>query len=214
MQGSQKIESDPISQESQEIVEICETPGDGNCFFYALCRALNSAGLSCTIQDLRHLVASRVLNENDESTTFAISTWIILYRDALKESDYRLLSEYKHVQDIANESTLNIQSRTQLYRSIMSPDYWGDEFAIRTLEDLLRLTILIWNKDMQSPMHTRTFSEIKERNLGGFRKIHWYILLLFSPSSRHYEGLSVNSQMIFTFATLPSQIKTSFHLIE
>jgi hypothetical protein len=104
---------------------------------------------------LRTLVASRVLDRTDEESERMIETWRRLWGDACRELAEQqqqqqqqqpcapppILHELQHLDESispAESGPLPLAQRRALYRNMMDARrYWGDEFALRTLETAL-----------------------------------------------------------------------------
>lgn len=139
-------------------------PGDGNCLFSSVARILldwldrcdaGAAGASALpaptgedVRDvatyLRSLVATRVLDPGDVESEQMIETWRRLWADARRDGtadSAAMLAELQHLDATIpppEAGPLTLAQRRSLHRNMMRPQrYWGDEFALRTLEAAL-----------------------------------------------------------------------------
>jgi hypothetical protein len=142
-------------------------PGDGDCLFSSVALILldwldrqeeDGARQEVPAQDvrdvaryLRSLVASRILDRTDEESERMLATWRRLWADARAEAAKgdaaALTQELQHLDesicgggggDTGDPPPLTLAQRRALFRNMMDPRrYWGDEFALRTLEACL-----------------------------------------------------------------------------
>lgn len=81
---------------SQMVITISTSVGDGSCFFDSIAQILRSAGQAATIETVRKLVASTVLDVDDDAATATMLQWRELVYGALKERDAALIEEFGH----------------------------------------------------------------------------------------------------------------------
>jgi hypothetical protein len=182
---------------------------------------------------LRSLVASRVLDRTDEESERMIDTWRRLWGDAWKE--YReqkdqkpgaappILLELQHLDESispADAGPLPLPQRRALYRNMMEPRrYWGDEFALRTLETALngrfcvvdeRLNVIKRESNETSRVSTlcRIPGDILPEDRGPFLGV----LLL---RHGHYEpAASDDGQMAWDLRDLPLQLQRVLNYLQ
>ena len=123
----------------------------GDCLFAAVQHALDDTDTS--IQDLRRMVTAPILAGTDRFTEATIEQWVLMYREAALQpavSDAHAaadscMEEVQHVRCVARESLpLTEEARQRLADTMLSPRYWGDEFALRVMQEALRVRMLVW----------------------------------------------------------------------
>lgn len=134
------------------ILQPLRTPGDGNCLFSAVAqivadrltqgRGVTQDQLAGVTQFLRARVAERVLRERDAEVNETVASWYRLWRGALREKDRELMEEFKHMRNVGHP--LTALDRRVLFRNMMNAGvYWGEEFALRSLERTLRCRLCV-----------------------------------------------------------------------
>lgn len=153
-------------------------PGNGDCLFYAVGRILidwldrlgmEAAGLGSAsapaaavapepptraeldevARYLRGRVAARVLDPEDEGSEETLAAWWRLWSDAQREKNAELMVETRHMQGVAG-GALTLADRRLIFRNMMDPRiYWGDDFALRSLEAVLGCRLCVVNESMR-----------------------------------------------------------------
>lgn len=203
-------------------IHIVRVPGDGNCLFTCISKAMVSVRRNATVYQLRKMVASRALDRTDKQFNDTLQTWCDLARAALQNGE-TMAHELAHVSPVAVRkpfvSKWNSVDRSLVYTNMMSPrKYWGDEIALDTLQRLLNVRFLVYNsalrtamKPMPSSSSSQTFivleisgqhynligasiETIKGRAAGGAAAVA-------ATSEDHY---------VFSIASLPPPIRREF----
>lgn len=213
--------------ESHGAADTCETGSS------AAIPSPSSEDVCDVARYLRSLVASRVLDRTDEESERMIETWRRLWGDAWKE--YReqkdqkpdatppILLELQHLDESispADAGPLPLSQRRALYRNMMEPRrYWGDEFALRTLETALngrfcvvdeRLNVIKRESNETSRVSTlcRIPGDILPEDRGPFLGV----LLL---RHGHYEpAASDDGQMAWDLRDLPLQLQRVLNYLQ
>lgn len=191
--------------------QIHPTPLDGNCFFSAMKRALDSIGLVYTIEHLRSVTAYPILDSKDLIASNTLKTWYDLVRQAIKSQDLELLTEYKHVLPIAHVSNpLSIENRKLVAYEMMNKQFWAEEHCIRVLERRLEMRVLVLEYDFKYqkllPHHAL------DHGPASVPQEYYTLFLLTNDRGKHYENLSYTGQFVIHVSQLPICIRQLFHL--
>lgn len=198
-------------------LNIQQVPGDGDCLFYSVAHILRNwylrkaeggggvseAGaesvpdLESFCKYLRSKVALRVLDESDAQCSDMIQTWHKLWRDAVKEKDMEMIHEMKHMLNVL-QPTSTVDRRV-LFKNMLDPSiYWGDEFALQSMEDFLGCMFVVVNDRFAFVQR-----QYKPETLLTPR---WISMLLLRGC--HYEALQDNSgKFCWSLEELPSLIQ-------
>ena len=178
----------------REPYDVClvETKMNGDCLFSSVGKALKTS-----VQSLRKIVAySILLNENQSTVQF----WRELYHSFMTENNETMLNEYKHIECVSNiplDTDLTMRDKKLVIREMMKSSFWGEEYAIRQLESMLRIKIIVLNGDIKSfsksLKHEYEYTPDK------------YVMVYLE--SKHYSLVSYNEQTVFTYDNLPIDIK-------
>jgi hypothetical protein len=181
--------------------QLYATTPDGNCFFKSLQIILDSIELPLTIENLRYIVAKPVLEDSNEIVNKTLKTWLELYQGAIKEKDYQLMEEYKHMRGLEDVSIpLTSEQKQHLYRNMMTSIYWAEQHAIRMMEEHFQLRFLIFNEDLKAPQLSWYHSE-------QFKPTHYCFLYL---SNQHYMPVSFRDKFIYVWKNLPYEVQLFF----
>lgn len=176
-------------------LNIQQVPGNGDCLFYSVAYILQSwytrkesetkigvPDLESLCKYLRSKVALRVLDESDAQCSDVIQTWHNLWSDAVKEKDMEMIHEMKHMHNVLQPMT--VVDRRVLFKNMLdSSIYWGDEFALQSLENFLGCMFVVVNDRfafVQRQYRPETLLNPK-----------WISMLLLRGC--HYEALHDNS---------------------
>ena len=176
------------------------TVKNGNCLFDCVCQIMKSINLHTTITHLRKVVAFPVMNVKDTLMNETLKTWCLLAKESQEPS---ISLELQHVQSIQDPLTPN--ARLQIWNNMMNPSlYWGDEHALRILEERLQCIFLIfsYNHGLHMPIdHTESSS---------YNPTHYTMLYLSGKNEmcKHYRPISYKGQWVFSLKDLPSRVKT------
>lgn len=161
---------------------IVPTPGDGDCLFYAVSRALRE-GHKSTISHigLRQLVARTVLDPNN-FTQAAMVSWMTMVEAGLGCEVPHAVPVYGAY--LRQRKKLTRANLHELYTAMMDASlYWGDEYAIQVIERAYRCCLLIYSRTGQRIGHHVT-SHVPS----------FYIPLLFE--NKHYSQMKVYGQSV------------------
>lgn len=119
------IFSDSAKDTTKEVSEnkvklrLVENPGNGDCLFWCFKQALHTRDQNVSILQLR-AVAAKSIDQN---------TFLLLYsifENAKLDKDTKLQNEFSYMRDT--------HSLQDLQEKMMLNTYWGDEFALVSLE--------------------------------------------------------------------------------
>lgn len=190
-----------LGDEASKFV-TAQTAADGNCLFDSVRIILQSLDMNYTVRHLRSVVAYQTLDTHDKQTTETIASWITLYRQGKAERNFEMCQEYAHVEPVSNSRPpLSIQDRKKLSREMMKNTYWGDEHALRVLEERLCMRFLILHPD-GSTQHP-----LDHRCSAAWRPDHVAMLLL---SQKHYQPISYEGRYVFCADDLPPAVHKVF----
>lgn len=167
-----------------------EVPSDGNCFYESMAMVMQSAGIHCDQQVLREVVARTVLNQDDAQVTAAISTWMVMLRDAVREQDASLIQQYPQVRDVYQEEAVTPHVRQLIYRRMLESSFWANEYVLDVLQRKLKVLIVV------VPRHEApwwTFADKQE-------PFDYFTVL--SLRHQHYEPMSFENRFLFNIADL------------
>lgn len=122
------------------------TPGNGDCLFHAVSRALREGGVATTSHSaLRQLVARSVLQPGRQALS-AMTAWMGMVQAGMGAEVPHALAVYpSYVRQGRRLTPANLHA---LYAAMMDPRlYWGDEYAIQVLERAFRCCLLIYAPD-------------------------------------------------------------------
>jgi hypothetical protein len=180
---------------------------DGNCFFHSVSVILNDLNLCVDVPKLRQIVAKSVLNPEDESTNDTIRNWLIIYQGAIKEQppDLGLLEEYKHMRNL-DQAVYPISSneRQILYNNMQTTLFWGEEFAMRTMEQKTRIRFLIINRVLG---RTDVYPSLCWYHDESYVPKYYAILFLDIGRCNHYRPVSYRGKFIWSWLNLPEQFR-------
>lgn len=116
---------------------------------------------------LRGRVAMRVLDPEDAACNETLATWWQLWRNGCKEKDIEIMMEMQHMKGVTGPPEQGVTGppeqgvktnspspprfpladRRIVFRNMMDPRiYWGDEFALRTMEAVLGCRLCVVNE--------------------------------------------------------------------
>lgn len=194
---AQKLPGEANSLDSYKV------EGDGDCLFSSVELILASVGRRHSAEELRKVVAAAVLATGDPLIDASISSWHTIYQQALKENDQDLMREYAHAANI-KKTPLDRSAREDLYRRMMDRRvYWGDQHAIRVLEQQLHVKFLIVDSRMLNG--SVVYDDVVRASA---------LFFLLSLSGRHYSPLSYKKKMVLSWNDLPQELQNLFQHIK
>jgi len=188
-------------------------PADGDCLFHSVAMILHKRyselkeegslpAPSSVSRYLRSRVALRVLDETDEECTHVIELWHTLWVDAVKERQGELMNELRHMHNV--HRPLSAMDRRVLFGNMMNRDiYWGDEFALQTMEKVLNCMFVVVNERLH----------VVQRDYGAAGEDkEWMAMLLLR--GQHYEPVYANDgSYSWSMEDIPEQLKPMIALL-
>lgn len=130
-------------------ISVFDPPQDGNCFFQACARALDTSA-----RDIRLVVARRLLSDQDKEAKQVRNRWRDLLSQALKSGDVELAREYQHAKALLWDPYLKTERYSRLFWSdLMSNRYWGEQFAVQCVEDAYGVSVAVLDLDLGQFLH-------------------------------------------------------------
>ena len=146
-----KIFADPPIQDSfMHLEQLCteegylieNVPGDGNCFYHAIAKQLEHAGVQCQYHRNDALLRTDLvhyLETHPRGTQGKLP-----YRDFLANRAFQEDSERERAEDQYVESVSNEQDRLeQRYLQDMEEGSWADHIAVQGMADMLHVSIRV-----------------------------------------------------------------------
>jgi len=150
-------------------------------------------------------ICANTLDRNEKLKCVETAKSIKSKHDTLireKALSNELLKEYKFMKDI---DTLE-----KFQKIIQTCDFWGETWAISTLERLLNIKFILLshesyaNKDYANVLNCGQLNDVILENRGEFTP-EYYIMVEYTGS--HYKLIGYKKKQIFTFKELPYDIK-------
>jgi hypothetical protein len=193
------------------LLQPLDVPGDGNCLFAALAHIVLdrvsrgrrwSEGeadkmVTSVAQLLRSKVAGRVLSGTDADADGVVGVWHKLWKSAVREKNAELQVEFRHMSNVGYP--LTALDRRILFRNMMNPAiYWGDEFALRSLEQLLQCRLCVIDSTLR----------VIRREPGPPQRPDFIAFLLLR--NQHYQPLRSMPESRFAWdpAELPAKLRS------
>lgn len=143
--------------------QIRPTRPDGNCLFESVSMSLQYIyNFRISIEQLRKIIARRVLDVNDSEATQVCLSWITLANEYWKEmalrknfksrtnkAEEQTYMEYTHleningVRDVRSNKDLTSNIRFQLYNNLLRSSFWGETFCLSSLTKYLGIKFYI-----------------------------------------------------------------------
>lgn len=168
--------------------DIVHVSGNGDCFFTATQKALESPTCKVTVAKLRSIVAQNITEQ-------IFLNYFTIWKDAQKENDAELMMRFMFMQGVENLETLK--------RVIQTSRFWGNETAISILENALCIKFIIFSqrKFVSKQFPCIECSEIIEEKINP----QWYILLEYDGV--HYNLVKYNDAPKLRFNDIPISLK-------
>jgi len=134
---------------------------DGNCFFNSVALALRQTGVAHTSAiRLRNIVANRICSLGDAEAEETRKQWRELLQQAIVYRNGEMIAEFGHAFPLlADPDMKQVQTVMRLKRNMLTSKYWGEEFAIQTLEDRFQVPFNVLNLSCEKQ---RSFSKNSE----------------------------------------------------
>jgi hypothetical protein len=193
------------------LLQPMEVMGNGDCLFLSMAHVLldrltrgrrwqegdYSKQVTSVSRLLRHKVASRMLDAGDAEADRVAGTWHRLWKGAVREKDVELQVEFRHMTNVGYP--LTALDRRVLFRNMLNPSvYWGEEFALRTMEKLLHCRLCVIDASLR----------VIRREPGPPQRPDFIAFLLLQ--SQHYRPLRTMPESRFAWdpAELPPKLRS------
>lgn len=193
------------------LLQPLDVPGNGDCLFTSLAHVLLDRlargrrwaegefdrQIVSVARLLRSKVAGQVLDESDGETDGVVATWHKLWKGAVREKNVELQLEFRHMTNVGYP--LTALDRRILFRNMMkSTVYWGDEFALRSLERVLQCRLCVIDGTLR----------VIRREPGPPRRPNFIAFLLLR--NQHYQPLRTMPESRFAWepADLPPKLRS------
>lgn len=120
---------------SSKVFSIIPNSGGGDCLFLCYERAIRSLHVGTSVQELRAIVAESVTEDQ-------FSVLKLIYDEAARENEYTVLQDYNFMRGAETLEGLRDNMKTT--------QYWGDEMAIRALEEASGISLCVITKDQSN----------------------------------------------------------------
>jgi len=124
-----------ITRSSSKTFSIMPNSGGGDCLFLCYEMAIKSLNVSTSVEELRSIVAESVGEDQ-------FSVLKIIYDEAARENEYTVLQDYNFMR--------GVETLEDLRRNMKTREYWGDEMAIRALEEASGISLCVVTKDQSN----------------------------------------------------------------
>lgn len=149
--------------------------GGGDCLFYCFKRTIAEFDVNTSIKELRGIVAESITEDQ-------FSVLKVIYDGAKQENEYQVLNDYNFMHGVESIGGL----RDVI---INTKKYWGDEMAIRALEEASGITAVVITKDIKGKA---TVANKLDAHVNTDRK--WYTLLLLENT--HYQTILFENKAV------------------
>ena len=149
-----KLHVDPPIQDSfMHLEQLCteegysveNVPGDGNCFYHAIAKQLEHAGVQCQYHRNDALLRTDLVHYLETHPRGAQGQ--VPYRDflanrAVQGDSERETAEDQYVENLSNEQD-RLELRWQRYLQDMEEGSWADHIAVQGMADMLQVSIRV-----------------------------------------------------------------------
>jgi len=163
---------------------------------------------------LRGRVAARVLDPSDASCSETLAAWWRLWTGACAEKDAEMMTEMRHMSGVTGNGAgpLTLADRRVVFRNMMDPRiYWGDEFALRSLEAALCCRLCVVNERFRVVKREHGANETQSLGelLPGPEGQRTPFLGLLILAHQHYEPLAgPGGVLAWDMSALPNPLAT------
>ena len=207
-----QIQSLFSSPEDAAQVCIYTTSSNGDCLFDSIRIVLyNETDLhrydDCTF--IRSVVARSILDPTNKKAVEALHHWHTLYQEFVKEKNLLQMNEYSFMKPSLEyvDWPLPYTVVKEISDCMMQPnEYWGEEYALRVLENQLRIQFIILKIIITASGKSSVFIH-KPLSSDTLHVTH-YVWLLLCKS--HYQPISFQGRFIFPVKQVPVQLQTIF----
>ena len=192
-------------------------PADGNCFFTSMEIVCRTEDRQYTREQPRHEVANSVY-ESKPHIQDVLKTWSEIASGLVEEckgkgprldrETRQSLTEYGHMLPLAHQQfPLQAQTLDQVARFMNTRQYWADEFAVRQMQLLLQVRLMIIRQEASGQV--RFDSAIGDhKSLDQAYCPQGYVVLLLS--GKHYQPVLVHGKGYFRLEDLPVHLAKRF----
>ena len=124
-----------ITRSTNKTFSIMPNYGGGDCLFLCYEMAIKSLSVSTSVEELRGIVAESVGEDQ-------FSVLKIIYDEAKRENEYTVLQDYNFMR--------GVETLEDLRKNMKTREYWGDEMAIRALEEASGISLCVVTKDQSN----------------------------------------------------------------
>jgi hypothetical protein len=185
----EEIESEPSSEQPPEEeslgLQLIDNPGGGDCLFYCFKCALASVGVKTSIAKLRRVVADAVTQDQFE-------TLHGIYTFAQKEKEFGIMNDYGFMRGVED-----IEGMKQ---AMMKKSYWGDEMAVRALENKLDVSAIVMT------MINGKMARAKNMNDNSKRAMRNDAHILLFLQNQHYQLIECDGRRVMREKQLPADL--------
>jgi predicted NAD-dependent protein-ADP-ribosyltransferase YbiA (DUF1768 family) len=185
---------------SQEMLEIYTT-------LYVNAQ-LEDAELKTELKELS--VRNKTLKEKIKTTTDrAVISTIIKQAEDVKTKNKEIKNSKSYTEDMLREFAFmkGVKTLEQLKNKIQTCDFWGNTWAISTLERVLNLKLIILSEEYYNAgdkEHVLKCGQLNEDVVDDFTPSHYIIA---NHQGNHYQLITYKEYGAFTFKELPYDIK-------
>lgn len=178
-----------------------KSKGGGDCLFDSVRIALASIGLVTTVTLLRKAVAVSLLDTHDKVANQYLLQWATIYADAVRNGEADLVHEYSYMAPLFPDVRtvvhfpLNRQQRVLVANQIMQSSFFGEEYSLRVLQQVLKMNIVVVDEEGE-PCYQY---EDKLRRKG---------LMFLQLIGIHYKPLQNNGKYIWQWSELPKEVQS------
>lgn len=195
-----------IGSETFRMARIHWVRADGNCFFDSVRVILHSIRMFTTVKELRQHVAEPLVQAQDELTRETLINWLQIYQGACREHDAILLQQFaflKGLEHVHPSLELTREEQQRLYEQMTDehqPLYWGEQHAMRIIEESTGLRFLIISDQTVNPHQPQVTCSLSWYHSPEYKPKAYAILYL---QHEHYMPVSLNTQFVFAWRDLP-----------
>jgi len=160
--------------------------------------------LKTNYDNLKSKLKDTIDREMQKQITYEAKKLKEVYDKLKRENEFskELLSEFKIMK--------NIENLEQFRKIVKTCEFWGDDWAINTLERILNVKIIVLSsekyreKDFDSVLFCGNMVDPLIETTGDF-KPEFYIII--EHTSNHYKLITYKKKAVFTFGELPYDLK-------
>jgi hypothetical protein len=175
-----------VGQLDESHVQIVPNHAGGDCLFLSIQDAFKG---EVTVQQMRIHLAQNVPDENYD-------LWKQFYSVGQQDRDEYLIRTYGFIRFA--------ESPEDMRRVMLTPIYWGEEFAVKTLEKALgvQIIIILTKNSGHPPTIQHTYDCSKSERC---------VLLNLNQDAEHYQLIRVGGRGLFYFRDLPESFREIYN---